>query len=872
MNLRSSVVLVGMFLALFWVFGLMLALDRTRVDEAFVMPTLKAKSSDFEIDSVVLERKGGGENYHFTRKDDAWTLNQGKQLIKVEAFRIRDLIKEVREAKRDADVRVSNSPSSYGLEPPQAVITLAGRPRGKDDKSPAGDERQWKLFLGNESPDKKYVYAATSDRPGIVFALPRSTVSSLFFKNANDLRSKRLFDFSEPTVQQIAITSGSAELDVKKLDGGGWQFVKPNLGYADFEGPPLGKDPSPEKATEGGVKGLIAAINAVRVDADDDFVPPTPDALERNDLVTGKEALRVQVFSGDAKKPTEETLLVGRRDKDYYYARLAADEGVFKLPAKALDPLFAAVKSPEKLRNVDLAPTPIKDADAITLIHGKDEARFTSSSAEAKAWTIELNNSKPSLANPKTVESLLDTLQGRRDITRFKDVPESDASKVDADLGFATPAATAAVYLKGLGKDGKLPKDAKPLVTWAFGKVDGDSIWVKRTIGDSNRAYFTIAKSVLETLVPREGLLGYVERTLPSLPPQDIVRIEIDRGDKSVTVDKRGDRWIMKDSRGELPADEKKIGDITRTFTALQVQRWVKSLAANEDVEPFGLKSPPLTLRLTLKRDQLSAQALGSALGHLGGAMNDPALAALGTALANVELGGEKVVLKFGKEASDKADAGSFYVQHSQTDRLGLVASVFIDLLKNAEFRDRSNVLGPAYDVAATLVTTPIAAPINGLLAASPLATAQLGRLDGSAVKELRVTVRTPIEVRSFAFARKDKTWVDLSGLREFVVDADHIDAVADLATRLDMNRIVQLGGGPRADQKLTPKDAAVTIDAIMTDLRVVNVTIGANFEGLGFYTQTSAWPGAVFFLHPDRVAPLLRGAAYFAKERVAAN
>src|SRR5882724_7724401 len=100
MNVRSSIGLVGVFLALFWVFGLMLSLDRARVDEAFVMPSLKS-ATNVEIDAVVVERKAKGKDadeFHFTHKDDVWTLRQGKQAIKVDTFRLRDLIKEMREA------------------------------------------------------------------------------------------------------------------------------------------------------------------------------------------------------------------------------------------------------------------------------------------------------------------------------------------------------------------------------------------------------------------------------------------------------------------------------------------------------------------------------------------------------------------------------------------------------------------------------------------------------------------------------------------------------------------------------------------------------------------------------------------------------
>ena len=174
--------------------------------------------------------------------------------------------------------------------------------------------------------------------------------------------------------------------------------------------------------------------------------------------------------------------------------------------------------------------------------------------------------------------------------------------------------------------------------------------------------------------------------------------------------------------------------------------------------------------------------------------------------------------------------------------------------------------------IAASAVALPGGQPTAALFDISPLVTAQFGRADASQVESLKITVRTPVEVRSFAFVRKDKVWTDLSGLQEFQIDGEHVNAVAELVARLDMNRVIQVTGGAKPDQKLTAKDASVLIEAVMADRRPITVTIGANFESLGFYTQASTWPGAVFLLNPDRVAPLLRGAAYFAKERVAAN
>ncbi len=885
MNVRSSIGLIGVFLALFWIFGLMLALDRARVDEAFIMPSLKS-AGNVAIDSVVVARKSKGKEaaeYQFARKDDAWTLRQGNQAIKVEAFRLSNLIKEVREAKRDADVNTSGSPADFGLAPPQATVTLSGKVRKPaDEKKLDSDEatgptREWSLYLGNDSPDKKYVYVSTSDNPTKVLAVPRQSLLAVLFKNANDLRSKRLFDFSEPTVQAFSLTEGSTEISAMKSRGGAWLLVKPNLGYADYEGPPLPKESPPgAKAPEGGLKSLINAIAAVRVDSEDDFVPPAVDTLPRNDLVAGKEKLRIQIFSGDDKKPTEETLLVGRQEGEYYYARLATDEGTFKLPRKLLQPIFDALKSPDTLRSRDLTPVSIKEADAATLTVGKDESRFAL--ADSKTWYVTLPGSSQAPANGRNVDAMLDALQGRRDVLAFKDVADADAAKVDAELGFDAPQAAAAVYLNGIemGKDAKLDdpklkKDAKPAVSWQFGKTEKDQVWVKRTMADGPAARFTVNKSVLEKIVPREGLLGYLEPSLPKLSVKDIVRMEIDRGGKAVVLERKNDGWILKDAAGDTPADVRKVEELAKRYSDLQVRRWVKKLDAKDDLDALGLKSPALSLTFTVKKDQLQAEAIGRALAQLGGITNGPALVTLGSAWNNLQLGTEKVTLKFGKDAPDKDDAGTLFVQHSKTGRLGLLPSIFATVLRESDYRDRSTILQPQVHLAALLTGAPTQ-PFAAFLDASPLATGQLGRGDASQVKKLHITIRTPVELRSFAFVRKDKTWVDQSGLKEFQADDEHINTVAELAARLEMNRVVLLAGGPKADQKLTPKDATMVIDAVMTDLRVVTVTVGANFESLGYFTQVSTWPGAVFLLNPDRVQPILRGATYFAKERVAAN
>ena len=57
------------------------------------------------------------------------------------------------------------------------------------------------------------------------------------------------------------------------------------------------------------------------------------------------------------------------------------------------------------------------------------------------------------------------------------------------------PQTNAAVYLNGLDTDKdakkdepKLKKDPKPAVSWQFGKIDKEQVWVKRTMPDGPTA------------------------------------------------------------------------------------------------------------------------------------------------------------------------------------------------------------------------------------------------------------------------------------------------------------------------------------------------------------------------------------------------
>src|SRR5262249_2906214 len=158
------------------------------------------------------------------------------------------------------------------------------------------------------------------------------------------------------------------------------------------------------------------------------------------------------------------------------------------------------------------------------------------------------------------------------------------------------------------------------------------------------------------------------------------------------------------------------------------------------------------------------------------------------------------------------------------------------DLLKK-DLRDRSPALYSQFELEAMCRSSAALSPINALLFASPYFTGTVQQIDPATVTKVRLAVRTPFELRSFEFDRKEKEkakseekgkdgkgkdqpkveekdkeskwiWTDKSGLQEFQVDPDKVAQLVKDFAKLHTERYVAFAGGPRSEFKLEPKDA----------------------------------------------------------------
>jgi hypothetical protein len=551
-------------------------------------------------------------------------------------------------------------------------------------------------------------------------------------------------------------------------------------------------------------------------------------------------------------------------------------------------------------------PVDTKAVDAIDIKKGKSLAELMKF-RDARPWRVYLGNDHYK-ADAKTVQALIDAVQGKGEIKEFFDEPEAEAKKKDAERGFDQPQAEVLLYKdaleKGEAKDDvkdkkdkkekkdkkakdddkskkekkkdeepKLKKDAKPLVTLTFGKTDKDVVYVKRTTQDGLVSRFAVPKSIIEKVLPTEGILAYFDTALPSFELGNVTQFEVDKdGDKIMVERGHGEqlgKFLLKnrkDYAGRNFTDFKDVFTVLQAVGKLHAQKWIQKIGAKDDLEPFGLKKPGLVITVWATKDEVLPSASASLIGLLGRAPLDQGLLALTSFQAARESDkGEAYIFKFGKEFKDK-DTPVNYALSSKNDYLFQVPAGLVKLLKDADLRDRSwlTLFQPVLDASF------VGSGPGSVLAAAPILSGQVLSFDAAKVKELKLTVLSKVEERTMNFVRnvKDNSWDDKSGLTKFNLDPEKVKELVKWLADLQAERFISLTGGPRDEQKLT-KDSSLKIDIVLDNGKRLTLTVGAEVA-TGYYAHISSWPDAVFLLPASKIDPLLAGPIHFAKPRVA--
>ncbi len=631
MNIKTTILLFGALVGMLLVFGVM-QLTGVRPPgalDAFVLPDFHNKKSGAatkDIDTVEITRtRPKPETLVFVKGDDGWQMVKPHRL-RVDKFLVDRVVSQVADAKREkADL--STNLGEYGLDEPGTVVTLK---RGVD--------REWKLNVGKETGGSSTAVAyVTSSQRKEPMAVKRNELDALF-KGANDFRSKELLASGAFNTEAVTVKVGDGDpLSLAKGKDGKWAFEKPAYGDADYEGEPTA--PTGDEKKISGVRDLLDAVGGIRAESEADFVEAaaSEEDLKKYGLEKGNPArLRVEVkyapggmLGKDEKRgPVTETLLIGKRveDKDAkadrYYARLESENAVVRVPAKSVEPLVRVAGSPETLRNRDLVQLDTAKADAVDVKNAAGTLKLRKTGGPFDDWKVFAGGAGRK-ADRMAVQDLLN------DLTRKRQVKNFPSEKREGDLGFDRPTAEVSLWVDGLKKDDKKDekkeekkddkkeekkeekkaddepalKSDKPAVRLVFGKKEDNLLYVKRIVGDEKPVLLAVeATPLLDKL--GDGALAYLDRNLPSLPPEDTVtKITLLRDGETYELVRKEDKsWSVQQPatfQGRT-ADSGKIAQLLATLRNLMADKFVAEKPSDADLEAkFGLKSPPYKVTLT---------------------------------------------------------------------------------------------------------------------------------------------------------------------------------------------------------------------------------------------------------------------------------
>jgi hypothetical protein len=364
----------------------------------------------------------------------------------------------------------------------------------------------------------------------------------------------------------------------------------------------------------------------------------------------------------------------------------------------------------------------------------------------------------------------------------------------------------------------KINPKVQPAVTFTFGKKVKDEVYVKRETADGEISRVTVPAELLEKVAPPEGALAYLDSNLSPFFEPNVVKLELSRpGEKKVVLeleqpkdkaDKKGETWKLvepKDLPGKDVADANAVREVLGVLSRLAAKRWVKKVASKDELGEFGLKSPQVTVTVTLKKEDDKKEP-------------------------------QQFVYEFGSETKNEKDRPAIFGIASGSDDLKdlvfLVPTDVVRTLREAEFRDRT-----------------------------------VFSFDADKVKEVKMMIVATAFTLEPVFERtKDRTWT-VKGLAKFNLDGDKLDRLVEELSRQRAERYVSFSG-PDKTHKLGD-DAKLKIDLLMDEGKTrYSLTVGGSDGATSYYAESSAMPKVVFLVPQRQFQPLIvDGVAYLSKK-----
>jgi hypothetical protein len=292
--------------------------------------------SEADVTSLAIKKKGAPE-VDLAKKDGSWQITEPKPLPadQEEVSSVLSTLSFLNSERLVEDKAASLAP--YGLASPSLEIDVTTK------------DKTHKLLIGDATPTGAE-YAALVGDPR-VFTISSYSKTSLD-KSANDLRDKRVFTADLDKVSQIEITAKKQTFTLARSKDE-WQILKPG----------------PYRADSTQVDDLVRALKDAKFD-----MPAGLDEKKNASLFSSGAAVATAKVTGASGTQTLEV----RKNKDDYYAKSSAVDGVYKVAntlGTSLD------KSLDDFRNKKLFTFGYTDPSKIELHDGAKAYFFTHSSS-----------------------------------------------------------------------------------------------------------------------------------------------------------------------------------------------------------------------------------------------------------------------------------------------------------------------------------------------------------------------------------------------------------------------------------------------------------------------------------------------------------
>jgi hypothetical protein len=263
---------------------------------------------------------------------------------------------------------------SYGLEQPAVTV---------DIKLKSGE--QHRILLGNKDFSERSVYGRVDDAPGVDL-LPVAMLTDAD-KSIDDLRDKSVFSASQYEIISISLSNEQGQVTLSK-EGSDWKIKSPVNADAD----------------ESKVSSTLGRITSAK---SKEFVKDPKSDLATYGLDKPKIVVTARLAGGG-----EQTLTIGSKVDDLYYAKNSAQQQIFKVEPDLYDDLNVKLadlrdKRIVKIEKADLSSVVIKNANLkMSAEKDKDGKWVVSDAGDSKGKEFKIDKILDPLSTNKATEIL----------------------------------------------------------------------------------------------------------------------------------------------------------------------------------------------------------------------------------------------------------------------------------------------------------------------------------------------------------------------------------------------------------------------------------------------------------------------------------